>query len=120
MTTTQRTYDLDASALKANLRGELPGQFDLPSSHIRKHHTPSVLIAADGLSSQEIPGGAAEARADHQPQGRVAMVGMRHWEREHTGFHPARMPTVPDGPLRPAAFAKGDAPRFPSLALCIL
>ena len=65
------------------LKGEFafiiaPSQFDLPAAHLRKHYAPGVLIAGDGISGQEIPGGAAFATADHQPQGRVAMVGMTH------------------------------------------
>ena len=74
----------------------------------------------DGISGQEIPGGAAFAAADHQPQGRVSMVGMRDFQGEDTGFHPAGMATVPHGALLPTAFANGDAPGFAAIALGII
>ena len=109
-----RTLESQFAFIKA------PSKFDLPSACIRKDHAPGLFIGRNWLSGQQIPGGASFAPADHQPQGRVPMVGVRHRQRQHTGMHPAGTATIPDGALRPAAFAKGDAPGFASIALGVI
>lgn len=88
-----RTLESQFAFIKA------PGQFDLPPAPIGKDHAPGIFIGRDRFSGQQIPRGATLATANHEPQGRVAMVGMRHRESEHTAMHPLSAATVPDRAL---------------------
>src|SRR5438270_9447967 len=47
------------------------------------------------------------------------MLGMAHRQRQDTGSDPLRSPTIPNGALRPAAFAHGDTPGLAPVALRI-
>src|SRR6059058_912649 len=47
------------------------------------------------------------------------MLGMAQRPRQDTGSDPLRSPTIPNGALRPAAFAHGDTPGLAPVALRI-
>ena len=49
--------------------GVADGHFDLPTASISVHHIPGIVIAADGLGGEQIPGRLVFAASHNQPQG---------------------------------------------------